>query len=154
MNITFELAPSGSLPPSGGPADDDPSNFIHTGELGLRGVFIHDGNVLVAVLEDPEAENSAEVGNARAELEKHYRVRSGGRPARTENESYGYLVLQLHSSAVVRIEYTVAVLRGQVLRSEVLSCRDYQIETALERWVQGNRRSVSTAVHERSDELR
>lgn len=108
----FEARPSPLLPPFGGLEDDDPANFIAGGELGLRGMWIHEPDFFVAVLEDWDNEAFAKLEEAVAELRRlePAGVTEGTLPS--GQISHGYLVFQEHCSGTVRVEWAVAVLRG------------------------------------------
>ncbi len=149
----FEVAASPPLPQYGGPDELDPDSFIFGGELGLRGAWVQEGEVFVAVFENIDEGYFADVDNALAELERQYPRGSGRRAVSPERASRGELVLQEHGPDVIHVEYAVEDLRGRRPgRRE--TCQDREVEQALVAWLADNERQVAAAYRDREGELR
>jgi len=150
---SFEVRPSPLLPPFGGLEDDDPNNFIATGERGLRGVWIHETDLFVAVLEDIDNGVFAELEDAIGELGRLQPPTVVERLLSSGQASHGYLVFQEHLSGTIRIEYAVEVLRGETWSATNDPCHAPSIDSALERWLERHEEQVALAVGERSAPL-
>lgn len=134
------------LPPFGGLADEEPNNFIVTGEQGLRGVWIHETDVFAAVLEDFDDEVFAVTDDVMAELARLESPAVVERVLSSGQASRGDLVFQEHHSGTVRVEYGVSLLRGKVKSPAGSPCPDPSIESALRRWLARHETSIATAV--------
>lgn len=152
--MNFELRPLPLLPPYGGLDDEDPANFIATGEQGLRGTWHHHDEILIAVLEDFDAEVSADLCHAVVCRERRVATEGCSRAYYPAQASHGNLVFQRYGSGLIRVEYGIVVLRSEELDPRDCPHEDDEVETALRHWLQENEAEITAAIDERSGEMR
>jgi len=114
--VNFRIQPTPAAEEFGGPADDDPDNFIDLNLAGLSAEWLYDGDLFFVVFEDelpPTAEDSLVV-LLRELGSRHGVVVTKDQFVSSSTASHGIVFFQERGTDIMHIEYLSHLLPGAV----------------------------------------